>query len=142
MQTRLVVMERLTPASTLLLADAVLVLHVAVVAFVVGMTCAVLVGGPLRWRWVRFRWLRVAHVTLMVFIAAQAWLGRLCPLTVWEQALRAHAGVPAHDGSFVAYWLSRLIFVELPWWSFVAAYSVLAAIVLGCWHWFPPRRRR
>lgn len=134
-------MEHLSTTSALLLADAVLAVHAAIVAFVVLATCAVLVGGPLRWRWVRIRWLRIAHVALLVFIAVQAWLGRLCPLTVWEQALRAHAGDATHGGSFVAHWLSRLIFVDLPWWTFVVAYSVLAMLVVGCWRWFPPRPR-
>ncbi len=123
------------------LADAILALHVGVVAFVVLGTLAIPLGAWRRWRWVRgFRW-RAAHLALMVAIALQAWLGALCPLTVWEQALRRRAGEAAYEASFVEHWLSRLIFFEAPWWIFVAAYSGVAACVLLLWRLVPPRRR-
>src|SRR5690606_40448362 len=40
-------------ASAAVLADAILALHVGVVAFVVLGTVAILTGGPLGWRWVQ-----------------------------------------------------------------------------------------
>jgi hypothetical protein len=124
------------------LADAVLALHVGVVAFVVLGQLAVLAGGWLQWEWVRNPWFRATHLLLMLFVAGQAWLGALCPLTVWEQDLRAIAGEATHGGSFVEYWLSRLIFFRAPWWAFVAAYTAFAALVLASWWWVPPRRMR
>ncbi|QSX76859.1 DUF2784 domain-containing protein [Lysobacter arenosi] len=131
----------MSPTTAALLADAILVLHVGIVAFVVLGAVAVLIGGLRGWQWVRgFRW-RLAHVLLMVFIAAQAWLGALCPLTIWEQALREHAGQPVYRESFIAHWLSRLIFFEAPWWAFVAAYSAFAALVVVEWVFVRPRRR-
>jgi len=129
-----------SPAFAGVLADAVLAVHVGIAAFVVGMTLALLVGGPLGWRWVRRRRLRWLHVALVVVIALQAWLGRLCPLTIWEQWLRTRAGQQAYSESFVAHWLSRVLFFEAPWWTFVAAYSALALVVAGAWYWWPPRR--
>ena len=44
------------------LADAVLLLHVLVVVFVVGGLLAVLAGNRLGWRWVNGVWFRRAHV--------------------------------------------------------------------------------
>ncbi|WP_342316217.1 DUF2784 domain-containing protein [Lysobacter sp. FW306-1B-D06B] len=130
-----------TPALAALLADAILVVHVGIVAFVILGAIAIFVGRT-RWPWVRgFRW-RLTHVLLMVFIALQAWLGALCPLTVWEQALRRRAGQAAYGESFIEHWLSRLIFFDAPWWSFVAAYSAFAALVLLAWFVVPPTRRR
>lgn len=62
----------LRPGTAAVLADAVLVLHVATVAFVVLGLLAIPVGARRGWRWVRdIRW-RAAHVALMVFIALQA----------------------------------------------------------------------
>ncbi len=122
------------------LADAILVLHFGVLAFVVGGQLAVLVGGPLGWRWIRRFGLRLAHLGLMAFIALQAWLGELCPLTVWEQALRVRAGQGGYRESFIEHWLSRLLFVEAPWWMFVAAYSAFLALVVFSWWRWPPRR--
>lgn len=135
-------MSALSPAQAGWLADAILVLHVGVVAFVLLGALAIALGAWRGWRWVRgFRW-RLAHVLLMGFIAAQAWLGALCPLTVWEQALRGHAGQAAYGGSFIEHWLSRLIFFEAPWWTFVAAYSVFAALIVLAWFRVPPLRHR
>lgn len=130
------------PSVAALLADTILVLHVGIVAFVVLGTLAILAGGPLGWRWVRGRAFRITHLALMVFIALQAWFGQLCPLTEWEQALRLRAGQDAYDGSFIEYWLSRLIFFDVPWWTFVAAYTVLALLLAVCWRLWPPRRGR
>lgn len=123
------------------LADAILVLHIGVVAFVVLGEVLVLLGGWRGWRWVRNFKLRLTHLVLMLFIALQAWLGALCPLTVWEQALRRRAGEAAYGESFIEHWLSRLIFFDLPWWSFVVAYTAFAALVLLSWHRVPPRRQ-
>ncbi|WP_159678315.1 DUF2784 domain-containing protein [Luteimonas sp. 9C] len=131
----------LSPSLAADLADAVLTIHVGIAVFVVGMTLALLVGGPLGWGWVRRRWLRWLHVALVLVIAVQAWLGRLCPLTIWEQWLRTRAGQQTYDASFIAHWLSKVLFFEAPWWTFVAAYSVLALAVAGAWILWPPRRR-
>ena len=132
----------MSPALSGLLADAVLVLHLGVVAFVVLGTLAILAGGPLGWRAVRGFGFRATHLALMLVIALQAWAGRLCPLTSWEQALRNRAGQATYGESFIQYWLSRLIFFEAPWWLFVLAYSMVAALVLACWWRWPPVRRR
>lgn len=134
-------MEALSPVLAARLADAILAAHVAIVAFVVLGTLAILAGGPLGWRWVRGFGFRLSHLLLMVFIALQAWLGRLCPLTEWEQALRNRAGQATYDESFIQHWLSRLIFFDAPWWMFVAAYSVLALLIAACWWRWPPVRR-
>lgn len=129
-----------SPALAGTLADAILVLHVGIVCFVVLGALAIPAGAWRGWHWVRgLRW-RLAHVVLMGVIALQAWLGALCPLTVWEQALRRRAGEAVYGESFIEHWLSRLIFFDAPWWIFVAAYTGFAAFVLLLWRWVPPRR--
>ncbi|HZF96725.1 MAG TPA: DUF2784 domain-containing protein [Pseudoxanthomonas sp.] len=133
-------MQWLSPDLAHVAADLVLALHVGVVLFVVLGQVAILVGGWRGWRWVRGFKFRATHLSLMLVIVLQAWLGRLCPLTVWERALREHAGQQVYAESFVEYWLSRLIFFEAPWWAFVLAYSVFAALVAASWFWLPPRR--
>jgi hypothetical protein len=122
-----------------LLADALLALHVGIVLFVVGLLPLVIMGGALGWRWVRHRGLRLAHLGLMLFIAAQAWLGQLCPLTVWEQDLRRAAGQGGYTESFIEHWLSKLLYWDLPWWVFVAAYTGFAGLVVVAWWWVRPR---
>jgi len=129
-----------SPAAAAWLADALLALHVAVVAFVVLGECAVLLGARLGWRWVRWRRLRLIHLGLMLSIAVQAALGRLCPLTIWEQDLRRLAGQASYGESFIAHWLGRLLYWDLPWWVFVTAYAAFALLVSLTWRWVPPAR--
>lgn len=134
-------MTALSPATAAILADALLVLHVGTVAFLVLGTALILIGGWRRWQWVHgFAW-RLTHLLVMGFVVLQSWLGELCPLTVWEQTLRRHAGQIAYDESFIEHWLARLIFFAAPWWIFVAAYTGFAVLVLVAWFWVPPRRR-
>ncbi len=131
----------MTTGTAILFADLLLALHVALAAFVVAMTIAVLVGGPLGWRWIRMRGARLLHLALATVIALQAWLGLSCPLTVWEQQLRTVAGQPSYRESFIQHWLSRVLFFEAPWWVFVATYSLLGLlVVLGWWRWPPASR--
>jgi hypothetical protein len=66
------------------LADVVLVVHFAVVVFVVGGLPLIVVGNLRGWLWVDDFRFRVAHLAAIVFVAAQAWLGRICPLTTLE----------------------------------------------------------
>ncbi|MCY7353576.1 MAG: DUF2784 domain-containing protein [Lysobacter sp.] len=134
-------MDLLSSSAARLLADTILALHVGIVLFVVFGLFAILIGAWRRWAWTRNFAFRISHLLLMVFIAVQAWLGQLCPLTVWEQALRQHAGQDVYAESFIEHWLSRLIFFQAPWWTFVAAYTLFAALVILCWFLLSPRRK-
>lgn len=130
----------MSPAFAGGLADAVLLLHAAIAIAVTLMLPLILVGGHRGWRWVRHRALRLAHLLLILYIAASAWLGALCPLTVWEQALRRQAGQPGYGGSFIEHWLGALLYIDAPWWAFVLAYSLFALAVALAWWRVPPRR--
>lgn len=121
------------------LADAVLVLHVGIAVFIVGGLFAIVVGNFLRWRWASNLWLRLLHLAAIGIVAAEAWLGVACPLTLLEKHFRSMAGAPVHAAGFVEYWLQRLLFLEAPPWVFVSAYSVFGMLVLATWWYFPPR---
>ncbi len=66
------------------IADAVLVVHFAFVAFVIGGLALIWIGKTLRWGWVRNFWFRIAHLGAIAFVALEAVIGVACPLTVWE----------------------------------------------------------
>jgi hypothetical protein len=124
----------------LLLADAVLLLHAGIVLFVVGGLVAIIAGNALGWGWANRPLWRWAHLAAIGVVVAQAWAGRICPLTEWEMALRLKAGAPVYGGSFVAHWVQRGLYWEFPPWVFAVAYTVFAAaVVLAWWRW-PPRR--
>lgn len=125
-----------------LAADGLLVLHVGFVLFVVLGLALVLAGGAVGWGWVRNRRFRVLHMVAIGIVVAQAWLGRVCPLTTWEMSFRARAGDASYDGAFIAHWLGELLYHDLPAWVFVAAYTAFAALVVLAWLRVPPRPRR
>ncbi|MBT2788233.1 MULTISPECIES: DUF2784 domain-containing protein [unclassified Halomonas] len=130
------------PLSLLLLfADILLILHVLFVAFVVLGLFAVYTGYFLNWKWVRNRLFRIVHLCAIGYVVIQAWLGVVCPLTVWEMALRAQAGAATYSGSFIQYWLHSLLYFTLPEWVFVVAYTLFGSLVLASWFVVRPNAR-
>jgi hypothetical protein len=124
-----------------LLADAVLLLHLAVVLFVIGGLLVVLVGNRRGWAWVNRGLFRIAHLGAIAFVAAQAWLGQECPLTTLESALRLRAGEAGYAKGFIEDWVHRILFYEAPGWVFAALYSGFGLLVAAAWWRWPPRWR-
>jgi len=123
----------------LIAADLILLVHTLFVAFVVLGLLLILAGKPLGWSWVRNPWFRAMHLAGIAVVVLQAWLGIVCPLTIWEMALRQKAGAAAYSGSFVAHWLEELLYFQAPAWVFAVAYTVFGALVVAGWIWVRPR---
>jgi len=120
----------------MLLADAILVVHFAFICFVVGGLAAIWIGAALRWRWVRSIRFRLAHLAAICFVAAEALLGFMCPLTVWEDALRGRES----GSGFIARWIHSVMFYELPPWVFTVVYVLFALVVAVTFWRIPPSR--
>jgi polyferredoxin len=123
------------------LADVVLAVHFAVVVFVVGGLAAIVAGHWRGWRFVDALSFRAAHLAAIAIVAAQAWLGVVCPLTTLESWLRSRANEGVYRAGFVEYWLERALYYDAPAWVFTLAYSLFAAAVAAVWWRWPPRRR-
>jgi hypothetical protein len=124
------------------LADAILVMHFAFVAFVVVGFVLILLGLLRGWAWVRDRRFRLAHLAAIGIVIMQAWLGRICPLTIWENELRRLAGQAPYVETFVQHWLHRWMFYDTAPWVFTAIYTAFGALVaLAWWLGDPPRDR-
>ena len=126
-------MNGLSPPLAALLADALLLLHFAIVAFNVIMVPLAWFGHWRGWRWVRRRWVRRTHIGLMALIALVALAGELCPLTTLEQALRERAGQATYAGSFVGRWVGEVLYLDLPAWVFPLLYAAWFALTLWTW---------
>jgi hypothetical protein len=122
------------------LADAVLAAHALFVAFVVVGQVLIVVGLWQRWRWVRNRRFRLAHLVAIAVVVLQAWLGVLCPLTTLENTLRLRAGEAGYTGSFIGHWLHRILFYQAEDWVFTAVYSAFGAVVALTWWLDRPAR--
>ncbi|MEB0042373.1 MULTISPECIES: DUF2784 domain-containing protein [unclassified Pseudomonas] len=83
-----------------LAADAVVVLHLLFIAFVV-------IGGVLIIRW---RWLMALHLPAVVWGAVVEFFHLYCPLTPLENALRLRAGEQGYNGDFIEHYLIPLIY--------------------------------
>jgi hypothetical protein len=120
-----------------MIADLLVVVHFAIVVYIVGGLLAVWTGAALGWRWVRDPWFRYSHLAAIAYVAAEALLGIACPLTVWEDLLRGGA----RPDSFLGRWVRRLLYYDLPEWAFTAAYLAWALATLATLRLVPPRRK-
>jgi len=121
-----------------ILADLVLLIHGMIVAYIVLGLLLILIGRIWRWQWVSNPWFRVTHLAGIAIVVLQAWLGRLCPLTILEAWLRRQGGDAVHQQSFIQHWLQRIIYYEFPFWVFAIAYTVFALLVVLAWIKYPP----
>jgi len=85
-----------------ILADAILVLHLAFIAFVI-------LGGLAVLRWPRLAWL---HLPAVLWAAGITFAGGYCPLTPLENRLRVAGGEAGYEGSFIEQYLTALIYPD------------------------------
>ena len=83
-----------------LMADLVLVAHLAFVAFVA-------LGGFLVWRWRRLAWV---HVPVALWGAAITVVGFTCPLTPLENQLQRLGGRAGYQGGFIEHYVTALVY--------------------------------
>jgi hypothetical protein len=121
-----------------MLADAVVVVHLGIILFIVMGLPLVYLGIALHWSWVRDRRWRALHLGAILFVAAESMLGLTCPLTTWEDALRGRQSA----AGFIERGIDRMIFYQAPPWMFTTAYVAFAALVLVTWIAVPPTRQR
>jgi len=85
-----------------LLADAVLLAHAGFVAFV-------MLGGLLVLRWPRLAWV---HLPVVAWGATIEFTGGICPLTPFENQLRALAHQQGYAGGFVEHYVFALLYPD------------------------------
>jgi hypothetical protein len=109
-------------------ADAVVVLHLAFVLFVV-------LGGLLVLRWPRAAWVHLPAAVWGAWIECAGWI---CPLTPLENRLRAAAGQAGYDSSFVEHYLMPVLYPaaltrELQWLLGGIVVGVNAVVYFTAW---------
>jgi Protein of Unknown function (DUF2784) len=83
-----------------LLADGLVLIHGAYIAFVV-------LGSLLAlWR----RWVVWLHLPAVAWGVLVEFFGWVCPLTPWEQALRVRAGQSGYAGGFIEHYLVPMMY--------------------------------
>lgn len=85
-----------------LAADALLTLHFISIVFIA-------LGGLLVFRWPR---VAVIHIPLAAWGVLLEFMGWICPLTPWEQALRRSAGEGGYTGGFIEHYVMPLVYPD------------------------------
>lgn len=115
----------------LLLADVLLLSHLAFVAFVV-------LGAVLVWRWPRLAWV---HVPCALWGALIEFTGWVCPLTPLEIRFRQLGGEAGYAGDFIAHYVLPVLYPEQLSRSVQGALGALVLIVNAVAYWHIWRRR-
>lgn len=84
------------------MADAVVLLHLAFILFVV-------LGGLAVLRWPRLAWL---HVPAAIWGALIEFAGWICPLTPLENFLRERGGAAGYAGGFIDHYITSIIYPQ------------------------------
>jgi hypothetical protein len=107
-----------------------LILHFAVILFMV-------IGFPVGLI-TNHRWFRLIHAGVLAFITLLMILRIPCPLTVLEE----NSAGESYQGSFLATWLNRLIYVD--WFTPQSIFiidMIFAALVFSSFWWRPLNRK-
>ena len=121
------------PASLFRLsADAVVVVHLAFVVFV-------LAGGLAALRWRRVAWL---HLSAVAWGAIVEYTGWICPLTPLEVYLRRRAGLTEYSGDFIAHYVMPLLYPAELTRGMQIAFGSIALAVNAFVYWLVFRYRR
>ena len=120
-----------------LIADIVLILHFGFVIFITSGFFIIPIGYRLNWKWITNRKLRLFHFGMMAFVTLETFLGITCPLTIIENSIRG----ANQSNSFISYWITKLIYWDLPILYFLILYSVVSAWTLILWKLCPPNNK-
>ena len=101
-----------------ILADALVIVHLLFVAFVVA-------GGFLLVRWPKLVWLHLPAAAWGAFIE---FTGGICPLTPLENHLRVLGGGSAYGGDFVGRYLLPILYPE---YLTLSLQQLLGGVVVG-----------
>ena len=117
-----------------MIADALLLVHFSIAAFITLGFFIIPIGYKLGWNWIKNRNLRLLHLSLMGVITVETILGLACPLTVLENMFRD----VDYSSSFMSYWIAQILYWDLPSQVFVIFYSLCLGWVLILWKVCPP----
>ena len=121
------------------IADLVVTIHIAYIAFVVFGFMAIVLGNTIGWSWVRNLYFRMVHLAAILMVCLEALTGVSCPLTTLENRLRVLGRGRPYSGALVGHLLDRLVFYNIPQWLFTMVYLLFGALVLLAFILVPPR---
>jgi Protein of Unknown function (DUF2784) len=125
-----------------LLADFIVSIHIAYVAYIIGGLILILAGWKHKWNWIRNPWFRFTHLAAIIIVVLELLFKTACPLTVWEMEFRSLAGQPVSEATFVGRLMNHLLFVAVPAWVSNAMYIGFALVIAVIFVLAPPHWSR
>ena len=95
------------------------------------------IGYKMKWVWLSNLKLRSTHLALICFITIETMIGMTCPLTLIENALNENQ----YSQSFIKYWISKIVYWDLPALFFVTLYLLCTIWTILMWLIFPPAKK-
>lgn len=107
-----------------ILADIIVVMHFAWILFMLLGFILTLCGffstyvlrtSADRWKGFFDKWLfRILHLFGIVYVSFLAIMGKYCPLTIWENSLRAkYDPTLTYSGSYIVHYIEKLVYLDV-----------------------------
>jgi hypothetical protein len=124
-----------------LLADSIVVIHLAYACFVLFGFIGIVIGAWRSWSWIKNFSFRIAHLICTVFVPLETLLRMTCPLTTLENYFLNASGTSGYERSFIGNLASKILFYDAPEWVFAVIYFGFAIMVIFYYFRFPPKRK-
>ena len=118
------------------IAALILILHFGIIIFITSLFFLVPIGYKYNWQFVKNKKLRIIHLGLITFISLETVLGLACPLTYLENFFLEKNTYEF----FLSYWISQIIYWNLPSSFFIILYLICFIWTIKMWQLFPPRK--
>jgi hypothetical protein len=124
-----------------LLADFLVAIHFLWILFMLVGFGLILAGMLFSKKILNWFWFRTLHLAGIIYVGALSMQGKLCPLTIWENQLRAKADqASTYSGSFIIHYIEKLVYLEVNPVLLQVATVSLGVFTLLAYVLAPPRR--
>src|SRR4030067_3194555 len=97
-----------------LIADFLVALHLLWILFMLAGVALILWGILFKRIILNWFWFRTLHLAGIIYVGALSIQGKLCPLTTWENQLRAKSDpASAYTGSFIIHYIEKIVYPEV-----------------------------
>lgn len=120
----------------LFLADLILIIHFAVVLFIIFGFCFP-IFYKFKFNFAKNYYIRIIHISLITIVLVETLAGVICPLTIIENLLRNST----QSESLIAKLLRDLLFWDFSISYFLFIYFVCFSWTVFIWFFFPPNKK-
>ncbi len=113
-----------------LLSDVVVVIHFLYALTIIVGLVLIYAGKFLKWRFVRNPVFRLIHLTMIMIVAFESIFHIECPLTYIEYKLLSLAKIHHQNTPFIAGFINKILFWDLPNEFFDILYIGIAVVIL------------